>query len=116
MSIVTTSYKTITCNGPRCTNTITFEDSQGAAQKVAAEVPWFKTLRVVQVVVTGRNLTLCSDQCELDSVASGAHNPEERTNIILPHGANSQEIAAAQAKQAEEATKAMKKGSGLSLV
>ena len=115
MSIVQTVYKSISCNGINCPNTVTFEEKEGAMQRVANDTPWFKTLRMVQNAA-GRNFCYCSDSCELEGVASGAHNPEERKSIVLPHGANSQEMAAAQARQAEEATKAMKKGSGLSLV
>ena len=115
MSIVQVVYKTVSCNGPQCEKSVTFEEKEGAMQRVANETPWFKTMRVVQTA-QGRNFVFCSDNCEIESVATGVHNPEERTSIVIPHGANSQELAAAQARQAEEATKAMKKGSGLSLV
>jgi hypothetical protein len=115
VSIVQTVYKSISCNGPGCPQSVTFEDKEGAMQRVANETPWFKTLRMVQTA-QGRNFCYCSDSCELESIAEGNHNPEERKSILIPEGANAQQLAAAQAKQAEEAAKAIKKGSGLSLV
>lgn len=107
MSIIQQTFKTVTCNGPECKNTATFE--AGSEQAVAEKEPWFKTLRMVQTA-QGRNFVYCSDACEIANVATGAHNPEERKNIVLPEGANTLAHAAAQAKLAEDATKALKAG------
>ena len=105
MSIIQQTFKTVTCNGPECKNTATFE--AGSEQAVAEEKPWFKTLRMVQTA-QGRNFVYCSDACEIANVATGVHNPEERKNIIVPEGANALAHAAAQAKAAEDATKELK--------
>jgi hypothetical protein len=102
-------YSTVACDGPDCPHTVTFENSQEA--QVRNEVPWFKTLRVIQTT-QGRKFVYCSDVCEIAGVGAGAHNPEEPKAIVLPQGANAAEVAAAQAKAAEEATKALKSGKG----
>ncbi len=107
MSIIQQTIKTVTCNGVECKNTVTFE--AGSEQAVSEEKAWFKTLRMVQTA-QGRNFVYCSDACEISNVATGAHNPEERKNIIVPEGANTMAHAAAQAKTAEEATRALKAG------
>lgn len=109
MSIIQQTFKTVTCNGPECKNTVTFE--AGQEQAVAEEKPWFKTLRMVQTA-QGRNFVYCSDNCEIANVSagSGAHNPEERKNIIVPEGANAMAQAEQQAKIAEAAARAMKAG------
>jgi hypothetical protein len=107
MSIIQQTFKTVTCNGPECKNTATFE--AGSEQAVAEEKPWFKTLRMVQTA-QGRNYVYCSDACEIANVAVGLHNPEERKNIIVPEGANAMAQAEQQAKIAEAAARAMKAG------
>lgn len=107
MSIIQQTYKTVSCNGPECKNTVTFE--AGSEQAVAEEKAWFKTLRMVQTA-QGRNFVYCSDACEISNVATGAHNPEERKNIIVPEGANAMAQAEQQAKIAEAAARAMKAG------
>ena len=115
MSIVQQVFKTITCNGPECKNTVTYDaNQQGAEQQMAQDTPWLKTLRLVQNA-QGRNFAYCSDECEIANVATGAHNPETRKTIILPTGANAAEVAAAQAHQAEEATRALKAGEAVKL-
>lgn len=115
MSIVQQVFKTITCNGPSCKNTVTYDaQQQGAEQQMAQDTPWLKTLRLLQTS-QGRNFAYCSDACEIENVATGAHNPETRKTIILPTGANAAEIAAQQAANAEAATKALKSGEGVTL-
>lgn len=112
MSVIRQAFTTITCNGVGCANTVTFEDSK--QQEVANETPWMRTIRVVQTG-QGRNFVYCSDSCELSNVGAGAHNPEERKVIAFPQGANAMEMAAAQAKAAENATKSLKEGSGVTI-
>ena len=107
MSIIQQTFKTVTCNGPECKNTVTFE--AGQEQAVAEEKAWFKTLRMIQTA-QGRNYVYCSDACEIANVAVGLHNPEERKNIIVPEGANAMAQAEQQAKIAEAAARAMKAG------
>lgn len=112
MSIVQQTFKTVTCNGPSCVKTVTFEG--GKEQEVANVTPWFKTMRILQTA-QGRNFCYCSDECEIANAATGAHNPEERKTIVLPAGANAVDVAASQAAEAEAATKALRAGSGVTL-
>lgn len=117
MSIIDNSYRTVTCNGEGCKNTVTFEqrqDNSGVKEAVDAN-PWLKTCRVVQQVFGGRNFVYCSDQCELAAVAKGDHNPEEPKKVISTPTNAAVAQAAAAAKAAEEATKALKSGSGVTL-
>jgi hypothetical protein len=109
MPIVPVAYKTISCDGPSCTNSITFLEEKDAMQKLNNDLPWFKTLRMVQNS-SGRNFVYCSDTCELGNVAAGAHNPEERKQIVLPTGANTQQLAAAEAQRQIEINKALHNG------
>jgi hypothetical protein len=112
MSIQDSMYRTVSCNGPNCDKTVTFEqrqDNQGAVAATEAN-PWLKTIRIVQA--SGRNFVYCSDACELANIGLGAHNPEERKQIVLPQGANAMAQAAAAAKAAEDATEKLKSGQG----
>lgn len=110
MSIHDTVIRTITCNGPECKNTVTFEQKEN---KEAVDAnPWLKSARVIQTG-DGRNLVYCSDVCEVNGVGSGAHNPPEAKKVIeMPTGGSLDAIkkAAAAAKAAEEGTKALREG------
>lgn len=114
MSIVDIAIRTITCNGPNCTRTVTFEQSQ--AEQIVRDNPWLNSIRVIQVTGSKRNLSYCSDTCEVDGITSGAHNPvEEKPALITSANEASIRQAAQLAAQAEAATKAIKAGSGISL-
>jgi hypothetical protein len=108
MSIVDTQIRTVSCNS--CDKTATFDVKD---QKAIEEQPWLKNVRIIQVVSVGRNFVYCSDECEIAGVASGAHNiPEEKKIVDVPDGQSAAaiQIAANAAKQAEQATKALKDG------
>ncbi|MDA4130151.1 MAG: hypothetical protein OK457_05235 [Thaumarchaeota archaeon] len=105
MSIIDVQYRTITCN--TCGKTVTF--NQADAQKVTEENPWLKTVRIVQTA-QGRNFVYDSDVCEIEATGKGAHNPEERKQIVLPEGTNAMQMAAAQAAEAEKTTDALRRG------
>lgn len=116
MGIVQTIYKTVTCDGPSCKNTATFEhrqDNRGVLEAVE-KYPWIKMIREVQAA--NRNFLFCSDQCMLESAGLGHFNPEDRKSIVLPEGANAMAHAAAQAKVAEDANRAIRSGAGLHVV
>jgi hypothetical protein len=112
MSIIDVAYRTVTCNGTDCKNTITFEPKN--APEIAKENPWLKNLRIVQA--NGQNYTYCSDSCELTGVAAGFHNlPEEKKIVAVPNvgqATSAIQAAAAAAKQAEQANRALKTGEG----
>jgi hypothetical protein len=117
MAIIDNVFRTVTCDGPSCKKTVTFEQKQdqSGVKEAMEKEPWIKTCRVTQQVSGGRNFVYCSDTCELEGVASGKHNPEERKVIVAPQGANALQLAAAQAAAAEAATKALKEGAGVTL-
>ena len=120
MAILDATFRTVTCNGPNCTKTVTFEHSQsGEGVRTALEEnAWLKTTRITQPLAGGRNFVYCSDECEIAGAGSGAHNPEEPKKIITaPGNAGIAAIqqAAANAKAAEEATKALKSGAAVTL-
>jgi len=112
MSIIDVGYRTVTCNGAGCKNTVTFEPKN--APDVAKEQVWLKSLRIVQA--NGQNFCYCSDQCELTGIESGLHNPPEEKKIVaVPTGAQATtaiQAAAAAAKAAEASTRALKSGEG----
>lgn len=105
-------FVTLTCDGPECKNTVTYDATQEA--NISVDIPWFKTIRIAQNA-QGRNFLYCSDICEIANVGLGAHNPVEPRTIVVPEGANAQAIAAANAKAAQDATKALKTGSPVTL-
>jgi hypothetical protein len=114
MSIVDVAYRTFTCEGPNCSNTVTFEQSrEKGIDQVLESHPWVKTATLVQQVVTGQTFVLCSDKCRLDAIEADFFTPQERKSILVPEGANTLAAAAANAKAAEDATKALKAGRGL---
>jgi hypothetical protein len=106
-------YQTVTCDS--CLKTVTFEqteDNRGAVE-AREQHPWLKTLRVVQA--SGRVFSYCGDECELKAISDGTHNPVAKSSLVLPTGANAQQVAAAEAQRAEQATKALKAGAGITL-
>ena len=116
MGMQQVQYRTVTCDGLSCKNTVTFEqrqDNRGIVDAMEAH-PWIKAVREIQA--SGRGFLYCSDACELESVAAGNHNPVERKTIVLPEGANALQAAEAQAKLQEAAEKAMKSGTGIQVV
>lgn len=112
MAIIDVGYRSVTCNGTGCKNTVTFEPKN--APDVAKEHVWLKNLRIVQA--NGQNFCYCSDTCELTAIESGAHNPPEEKKIIsMPSGTQATtaiQAAAAAAKAAEQATRQLKSGEG----
>lgn len=113
MSIVDSQFRTVTCNGPECKKTVTFnmqEKDKAKAEAVMADNPWLKTLRLVQA--HGENFAYCSDECEVNSVSLSIHNPPEERKIISIDGAGSAQVrqAAAEAAAAAEAERAIKAG------
>ena len=111
MGIVNVTFRTITCNGPECKNTVTYESSKEKETIEAPENAWVNGLRTIQTL-DQRMFTYCSDVCEIGGVKTGQHNKPEPKKIVDTSGAPSAQIAeaAAAAKAAEEATKQLKAG------
>jgi hypothetical protein len=112
VSVIDQGFRTITCNGVGCDKTVTFEPKN--AEEVFKELPWTRTLRIVQG--GGRNFAYCGDSCELTGIEAGVHNPPEEKKIVeIPsQGAATTAIqmAAAAARKAEESTRKIKSGEG----
>lgn len=112
MSIIDIGYRTVTCNGTGCKNTVTFEPKN--APEIAKEHVWLKNLRIVQA--NGQNFAYCSSVCELSGIEAGLHDaPEEKKIVAVPSGAQATtaiQAAAAAAKAAEHATRQLKSGEG----
>lgn len=120
MGINAVSYETITCNGPECPRTVTYETSQAGAVFAQEENAWVKTARLVQPLLQNPQnpnklvFLYCSDECEVKGTALGVHNLPEPKRIIAGPQVNAEQVAAAAAaaKRAEEATAALKSGNG----
>ena len=108
MGIVDVQYRTVTCNN--CGKTVTYEHPKGQ-QFAIEENPWLKTTRILSTA-DNRIFALCSDLCEIASIESGFHNIQEAPKVEIPTSGAQAQIAqaAAAAKRAEDATKAIKSG------
>jgi len=110
MGLIDSAVRTITCNGPECPKTVTFDRRR---EKETFEFPgneWMKTIRIVQTV-DARNLVYCSDTCETKGIATGEHNlPEPKRLVEGVANAAAIQAAADAAKMAEQATAAIKAG------
>jgi len=115
MGLIDSAVRTITCNGPECPHTVTFDRRLEKQTFDAPGNEWMKAIRIVQTV-DGRNLVYCSDPCEVKGVATGTHNlPEPKRLVEGTANAAAIEAAAAAAKQAEAATAALKSGQPVTL-
>lgn len=120
MAVNVISYETISCNGPECPRTVTYETSQAQQTFSNPENAWVKTSRLVQPLLQNPQnpnklvFLYCSDECEVKGTALGVHNLPEPKRIIAGPQVNAEQVAAAAAaaKRAEEATAALKSGNG----
>ena len=112
MSVIDATFRTMTCNGVGCKNTVTFDTKD--AEQTFKGTPWLRSFRIV--AAQGRNFFYCNDVCELSGVEAGVHNPPEEKKIVeLPSvGSATTAIqqAAAAARAAEESTRKIKSGEG----
>jgi hypothetical protein len=113
LSIVDATFRTLTCN--ICEKTVTFLHPSGLQEAIEANL-WIKTTRIIQTG-DGRNFSYCSDLCEIAGIETTLHNVQEAPKVAIPTGSAQAQIAAAAAaaKLAENATKAMKDGSPITL-
>lgn len=120
MAITAVSYETLTCNGPECPRTVTYETSQAQATFAQEDNAWVKTARLVQPLLQNPQnpnklvFLYCSDACECKGTGLGVHNLPEPKRILAGPAVNAEQVAAAAAaaKRAEEATAALKSGNG----
>lgn len=110
MGLIDSAVRTITCNGPECTHTVTFDRR---LEKQTFDTPgneWLKAVRVI-ATVDNRTLVYCSDACEVKGVATGQHNlPEPKRIVDGVANAAAIQAAADAAKLAEQTTAAIKAG------
>lgn len=112
MGIQNMQLKSVTCNGPECDKTVTYDIRDEKSVIDAQGNEWMKNLRIVSTF-DQRAFLYCSDICEAKSLATGQHNLPEPKKLIEGVATPAQiAAAAAAAKQAEEATLALKSGRG----
>jgi len=92
MPILDVQTKTIKCDGPDCTKSITFNAAVG--KEVAAQPgnEWMAAIRLIQTP-DGRVLVYHDDVCEITGARTGSHNRPAAKTII--EAANPAAIAAA---------------------
>ena len=108
MSVTQVNYVTFTCNGPDCDKTVTFEANQEAANAAKEQNPWMNSHRRV-ITPDGRELSYCSDDCEIKNAGLGAHNKKQIITGATPTTVN---LAAQAAERARQANQALHTGQG----
>lgn len=112
MSATTTSFVTITCDGPNCkTLPVTFAANQEEKAKAGRENPWLETTQRAVGRPDGTQFIYCSDTCEAEALAAGTHNIPR---IVLGDAQQAQLAAQAQ-QRALQATAALKQGQPVTL-
>jgi hypothetical protein len=118
--IINTVFSTITCEAEGCPKTVTFTAAKEQEELSKPENAWvLKTARIVRNLVPApgqqkpKEYVYCSDECEVKTTATGAHNVPEPKRIIdgVASAAQVAEAASA-AKMAELSTEALKSGRG----
>jgi hypothetical protein len=120
MSILDTTFRTITCNGPNCKKSVTFEPPRNNQVPpktgeifAAPENSWLNTTFRTLQASDGRNFCYCSDTCEVEAAGTGVHNRPEPKKIVEMPAAGSAEfvrLAAEAAKAREQADKDLRNG------
>jgi hypothetical protein len=117
MGIVDNAYKTLTCES--CDKTVTFNvqefQTPEGQKKTFEEAPWFRTYRMVNIILDGRVWGFCSDECTLKAIEKSLFNPIEKKLI---EGGNLEAIkrAAAEAAAKAEGTRRLKEGQPVNIV
>jgi hypothetical protein len=115
MSRSISSFVTISCDAPGCEKNATFPQTQQGEQEAIAVNPWIGTVRFVVVpgptAESQRNLTYCSDECEVLGTSGGSHN-QGPTRVQLAANQAQIELAAKAAQLHKQNTAALKTGNG----
>ncbi len=108
MSIIDTAIRSISCDAPECNKAVLYDRKDEKATFENPENVWLRGSRVVQSA-DGRNLTYCSDICEIEGVKTGKHNIQEPPKVVQ---GNAAAIAAAAqaAANAKSVDKAIRDG------
>ena len=105
---VISSVRTIKCDAPECTNTITYDRKAEKQVFEAPENAWLRSTRVIQTA-DGRNLAYCSDACTVKGAASGVLNLPVAPAIV-PGNAAAVQAAVAAAKAKSDGDAAIRAG------
>jgi len=111
--VVESKFLTFSCDAPECGKAITFAATQEDHKAALASNPWLTTMRFIKAA--GKEVSYCSDECEIRAVATGAHNPVEPKLIVDTANQAQINLAAEAAKRAANATAALKAGAGVQL-
>ena len=100
--------RTIKCEAAECKNEVTFDPQ--SIEEIQKLPDWVRTYRNVSI---GNKQTFgyCSDVCEVKGVTTGNHNVPETKQVKPATSAADIKQAAQEAKNADDATKALKEGS-----
>jgi len=110
MSIIDSQIRNITCDAG-CGKGVLYDRKDEKATFELPENSWLRTTRVVQTA-DGRNLTYCSDVCEVNGVATGTHNIPEPKKIVEATNQAAVALAAQAAAVARQADQNIREGSG----
>lgn len=115
MSILDSTVRTITCNGPQCHKSVTFFQKDN--EQVVRDHDWLLSLLIV--VAYGQNFCFCSKMCVANALGSDTLDaPQQKKIIEMPtSGSGDAAIrAAAQAQaKAAEVTRNIKDGQPVTL-
>jgi len=114
MGVIQSSFITFSCDAFECGNTVTFAATKEDRDAAAISSPWINAMRFVKTA-DGREVSYCSDECEIKAIATGAHNRIEPKRIVDAAGQAQINLAAEAAKRAANATAALKAGAGVQL-
>ncbi len=111
MPILDTVIRTIKCDAEGCTNELLFDRKEEQQIFAKPENAWLKGVRLIQTA-DGRNISYCSDDCEVKGTASGKHNLPEPKRIIETGNAAAVQAAATAQANAKTAEEIVRTGSG----
>ncbi len=112
MSTVKSEFISVSCDGPKCTKSITFPATKEAHAEAFQSNPWLNTLREV-TAPGGRQFAYCSDECEAEGLSTGVHNPARPK--LVEGNAHNIALAAQAADQARKATAALRQGAPITI-
>lgn len=107
MGVITESHTIMSCDGPNCQKTVTFD--KGNAAQMQKENPWMLTARVVQLAKNNQTFVYCTSLCELNAVEKGKHDPVDFLEKKISEDTNIQQAVAEQ-KASASVTDAIKSG------
>jgi hypothetical protein len=103
--------KTLTCDGPECNKTVTFNPAEGKEVPTRPGNEWMKGIRLVQTP-DGRVLLYHDDVCEISGIRAGLHNIPVPKKIIEAGNAAAVAAAAQAAAAAVVSDANLKSGTG----